>query len=527
MLINRGADGYSGNNPSTRAGSSLVTQKSLWRIGAACAGGLVCGPAAAHSFGRLYNLPVPFWLYAYGAAAALVLSFLIIGFFVSSGTAVTEGASKDLGASAWVRTLRRWRVMAVLKALSVGCLLLCIATGFFGNANPYLNFNMTFFWIVFVLGFAYLTAVIGDVYATINPWRVLSDLVARGTKGFGRGRWTYPQRLSYWPALALYVAFIWIELFGFIRPYSLSVLLSVYSAINLLGVWAVGASAWFRYCEFFSVFLRLTAKMAPFDYDVQGRTSAAGGRMPGAAVPGTPGRLRWRWPFAGLMHERAESLSLLVFVLFMLSSTAYDGLRATAPWVRMFWDDPFNLLTPLVGMRPVMAFVQLRPYYLVYESLWLLLSPFLYLVVYLAFIVLAKRVTRSSLSVRELALEFGFSLLPIALVYNITHYYTLILTQGVKIISLWSDPFGWGWNLFGTAGKFRAPYLPDMGWVWHSQVGLIVFGHIVSVYIAHRIALRVFATPRKATLSQLPMLVLMMLFTTAGLWILSQPIQSG
>ena len=28
--------------------------------------------AAAHSFGRMYNLPVPFWMYAYGAAAALL-----------------------------------------------------------------------------------------------------------------------------------------------------------------------------------------------------------------------------------------------------------------------------------------------------------------------------------------------------------------------------------------------------------------------------------------------------------------------
>ena len=118
-------------------------------------------------------------------------------------------------------------------------------------------------------------------------------------------------------------------------------------------------------------------------------------------------------------------------------------------------------------------------------------------------------------------------MLPIALVYNITHYYTLILTQGVKILSLLSDPFGWGWNLFGSAGQFRAPFLPDMGWVWHTQVGLIVLGHIISVYIAHREALRVFDTPRKAALSQLPMLILMMLFTTFGLWILAQPIQSG
>ena len=97
----------------------------------------------------------------------------------------------------------------------------------------------------------------------------------------------------------------------------------------------------------------------------------------------------------------------------------------------------------------------------------------------------------------------------------------------MKIISLLSDPFGWGWNLFGTAGLLRAPILPEMGTVWHTQVGLIVFGHIVSVYLAHVEALRLFPSRGRAVLSQLPMLVLMMLFTVVGLWIMLQPISPG
>ncbi len=115
-------------------------------------------------------------------------------------------------------------------------------------------------------------------------------------------------------------------------------------------------------------------------------------------------------------------------------------------------------------------------------------------------------------------------MLPIALVYHVTHYSTLILTQGVKIVSLVSDPFGWGWNLFGTAFTFRAPILPDLGIVWHTQVALILLGHVASVWLAHLVALRVFADRRAAALSQLPMLALMVLFTIAGLWILAQPL---
>src|SRR3546814_14417238 len=89
----------------------------------------------------------------------------------------------------------------------------------------------------------------------------------------------------------------------------------------------------------------------------------------------------------------------------MLSSTAFDGLRATIPWFKLFWADQTGLLTPLLGKPPIYAFVQLRPWYLLYESVWMLLSPFIYLAVYLGFVALAKFVTRSRLSLHQLALR--------------------------------------------------------------------------------------------------------------------------
>lgn len=469
--------------------------------------GLMPVTASAHSFGRLYNLPVPFWMYLYGAAAALAVSFLLVAYFVTADISAQPKPQRDLSNASWVRLLRRLRFITIMKIVSVFGLLLCLLTGLFGNRNPYVNFNMTFFWIVFVLGFAYLSACIGDLYERINPWKVIAETLARFWPRFDQGRAPWPPWLGYWPAVLLYMAFIWTELFGRTTPFSLSVLLSFYTVLNLAGVWWFGAAAWFRYGEFFSVFIRLIAKMAPLDY--------------------SKGRLQWRMPFSGLSQDHATHLSLIVFLLFMLSSTAYDGLRETVWWVRLFWSDYFNLLTPMLGSAPIYHYPMLRPYYQIYESAWLLLSPFVYLLVYLLFIALAKLITRSPLTLRELALRFAFSLLPIALVYNITHYYTLIFTQGVKIISILSDPFGWGWNLFGTVSLFRAPITPDMAWVWHTQVGLILFGHIVSVYLAHVEALRTFPTARQATLSQLPMLGLMMVFTASGLWILSQPINGN
>ena len=92
------------------------------------------------------------------------------------------------------------------------------------------------------------------------------------------------------------------------------------------------------------------------------------------------------------------------------------------------------------------------------------------------------------------------------------------------MIPLASDPFGWGWDLFGTAD-----YKIDIGivtakFVWYLSLTTIVLGHLIAVCLAHVMALRAFTTKRAALLSQLPMMVLMVAYTMTSLWILSQPV---
>lgn len=84
-----------------------------------------------------------------------------------------------------------------------------------------------------------------------------------------------------------------------------------------------------------------------------------------------------------------------------------------------------------------------------------------------------------------------------------------------------SDPFGKGWNLLNLSRVPEQSALLDMAFIWHMEVGLILIGHLVSVCVAHLISLRVFHSRRQALLTQVPMLILMMVYTSVGLWILS------
>ncbi len=124
----------------------------------------------------------------------------------------------------------------------------------------------------------------------------------------------------------------------------------------------------------------------------------------------------------------------------------------------------------------------------------------------------------------ELAGLFVPTLVPIAIAYHLAHYLSYLAIAGRYAIPLASDPHGFGWNLFGTKLYFIDVGIVNARFVWYASVSAIVVGHIVAVYLAHRMALRIFATNRMAIVSQLPMVALMVGYTMISLWIIAQPI---
>ena len=124
----------------------------------------------------------------------------------------------------------------------------------------------------------------------------------------------------------------------------------------------------------------------------------------------------------------------------------------------------------------------------------------------------------------DMARLFSYSLIPIALAYNIAHYITLFLIQGQLIITLASDPFGSGWDLFGTVNYSLNISIINARILWFLSVALIVIGHVLAVYLAHRVAIRTFTDRTVAQKSQYPMLSLMVVYTVVSLWIIAQPI---
>src|SRR5713226_3395963 len=95
-------------------------------------------------------------------------------------------------------------------------------------------------------------------------------------------------------------------------------------------------------------------------------------------------------------------------------------------------------------------------------------------------------------------------LVPIAIGYHVAHYLVFLLIQGQYIVPLVSDPFGKGWNLFGTAGYRVDIAIIGARFAWYAAVAAIVTGHVTAVYLAHAKAMRIIPGRWAALRSQVP-----------------------
>lgn len=496
-------------------------------------------PAHAHAFGQRYDLPVPLWLYLAGAGAAVALSFAAVGLFVRSNP----------GLHAYPRlNLLRWRggrflahpfTLFVVKLFALGVFVLVILTGYLGNQNPIRNVTPTMVWIIWWVGLAFVSPLLGNLWALINPWKISFAWAEALYRRFRPGEklsahHSYPRWLGVWPGVILFVAFAWAELVwdGSVVPLKLSFAATVYSLITWFGMFLFGREQWLRNGEAFSVAFGILARFAPTEVRVRNPavcqtcssveygSTECGHKDEGCVncyecfnrADESDREWNLRPPAVGLIRDGGVPLSMVVFVLLVLSTVTFDGFTETPPWVKIVFSF-YNSFQWMGGYEGPLI-----------STLGLVGFPVLFLGIYFIFCALMATASDNRLSTGKMASLFVFSLVPIAIAYHLSHNLSFLLVQGQGIIRIASDPFGFGWDLLGTAQYRINIGLIGARFIWFTSVIAIVLGHIISVYLAHVMALRAMRERKPALRSQYPMLVLMVIYTVVSLWILAQPI---
>jgi hypothetical protein len=448
----------------------------------------------AHGIGGVRDLPIPITYFFVGAVIVLVVTFVALGALWHSPLLARHSDGRPLPDA--VQTVLLSRALRVLLgAISIGFLVLVLATAFFGSSLELLNFAPTFILIIFWLGLPLLSVVLGDVWRVLSPWRALADAtvwVIERTGSTAKPLLDPTERLGRYPAALALFAFVTLEL-AHPRPSyprTIGVAAALYSYWVLAGMAVFGRDTWTRSAEGFAVAFSLLARMAPFAI------------RDGAVVV--------RWPVTGLAgadHVRGT----LVFVAVMLGSTSFDGFTRSR-----FWQDLISDVRTALADEPVWL-IDLATTFVSIGGLVAFVAAVV--LTYLAAATGARRLVRAP---RSLVPELVLSLVPIAFAYVVAHYFNYFAIQSGFIIPLLSDPFGKGWDLFGTVdyAPNLNPLAPET--VWYVQVATLALGHAAGLAIAHDRAVSLFERRSDALRSQYPMLGLMVLYTLGGMWVLSQ-----
>ena len=436
--------------------------------------------APAHGVGSRGDLPLPFGALVIGAVAALVISFVAIGtLWREPRLSETDGLllPRPVAAvldSRWLRVVAR-----VLAAVLTVWTLAALVLGPDSARNPVPQVVYVWLWV----GLAFASMLLGPVWRVINPLRALHSgllTMARVSPDMA----ALPYRWGLWPAALGLATFTWVELvaeentsLGFLR-----LLVAGFVAVSLLGA-AVFGRVWFDRADPFEAWSRLLGLLSPLGRRADGR---------------------WvlRTPLHGVNTLRGQR-GLVPTIAVMLGGTAYDGFSANLSWATFVQTSP-------VPSSVLKTATMLGFFGLVALTLW---------VASLVSVRLAGEPVRESFTFVS---DIAPSLLPIAGGYVVAHYWSLWVYQGQYAWRLLTDPLGTGADLLGTADLTPSDALIQPTLVATIQAVSIVVGHLLGVLAAHERAVTVLDR-RAAVIGQVPLMVVMIVYTLGGLTILFAP----
>jgi hypothetical protein len=443
--------------------------------------------AVAHGLVGRADLPIPSWLFGWGASIVLVVSFVALATLWPQPR--LEGARER-------PLFTAPRVLDPLCGLiGVGLLVAVVYAGLEGTTESAQNLAPNVVYVHFWVGLVIASVLFGDVFRAFNPWRAIgraAGFVARRAGVESPVRRPYPERLGRWPAVATIVGFGWLELVYTQKadPRILAWICIGFVAVQLAALAVFGVERWTERGDGFSVYFNLYSRLSPLAW--RGRALSLRPPLSGAPV----------------LPVMAGSVALLCVAI---GTTTFDGFSNGPVWASLnpdlqsffkdlgFGTTPALELAGTIGLLGCIAFVS--------GVYWLGVR--------------GMTTIGGGHSTRELATRFAHTLVPIAFAYALAHYFSLLVYQGQAAAFLVSDPLGDGSNIFGTANATINYGVISGRTIWYVQVGALVLGHVSGLVLAHDRALTVYKRVRDATRSQYWMLVVMVGFTSIGLWLLS------
>ena len=346
------------------------------------------------------------------------------------------------------------------KLFGIIILFLLVAPGIFGNESSKTSVAPLILWVFLWIGVPVLGLLFGDIYSKFNPLNLFS---LKSDK---------PESVYF--ACILFIGLTWFELVwrkpG--NPLNIAiVLITLFICVNLL-----------RY--FLKKSLVEVDPLLLLHY-LYSKLKLFNSRPYFRSLLDNIGNL-------------AKLKGIEYFVLLMIGTVTYDGLRETT-----FWYNQFGSRTDDMGFSTMMFLIMNLGTILFYR--------------FACFF--AIKVGGSDLELNHVSNLFGHTMLPIAFAYHVTHYLTLLLFESQTFFYRFNDPIGIGMNILNveepTINYFIEPLV-----IWGIQVAVTLLGHMLSVVLAHDLAVKLFGH-QQSDKTQYIFLFITVALTLQALFVLS------
>ena len=403
-----------------------------------------------HGIGSVGDLPIPFETVLNVSAWVIILTFVFLKISWKKSVLVQKEVI--------VEQRQPW----LGKIFGVFILSLLILPGLIGNEEAKTSITPLIIWVFLWIGVPVLGLVFGDIYSKFNPLSIIPSPEKKPS--------------TVWFAAALFLGLTWFELV-WRKPGNPTHIGIVFILLMLI-----------------TTVTRIIFSKASIEVD------------PLHLLHHLYAKLRFTLskPIYKNMLENIANLSnfkgMEYFILLMIGTVTYDGLRGTTFWYSLFGSSTLDITFSTFAFFGINIII-IGSYRF---ACWF-----------------ALKVSGEKQDLNNISLLFGHTMLPIAFAYHVTHYLSLLLYESQTILYRLNDPYGIGWNLFGIDDVSINYFLTPVA-LWGIQVFVTLAGHMLSVVLAHDLAIKLFGH-QQSDKTQYIFLLITVGLTLQALFVLSVP----
>ena len=327
------------------------------------------GNSFNHGIGSVGDLPIPFDTVLNVSALVIVLTFVFLKISWKESILINR------------ETVFEDKHNAFGRILGVLTLLLLVLPGFISDESAKTSVVPLILWVFLWIGVPVLGLIFGDVYAKFNPLAIL-NIESNKPK-------------NVYVASILFFGLTWFELVWY-KPGNPKHIGTVFLILFLV-----------------TNIIRKSSKSASIEVDPLLLLHHLYSKL----------RLINKKPFLKGLLENIANLTNLkgieYFILLMIGTVTYDGLRGTT-----FWYNQFGSSTLELGFSTV-AFLSINLMVIIFYrfACWF-----------------SIKTSGENLNLNDVSLQFGHTMLPIAFAYHVTHYVSLLLYESQSTIYRFNDP---------------------------------------------------------------------------------------